>query len=245
MESGPWYKNELWLSYAMKWKSAIWPWKIFSQSPIFERDLTHLCTMKIISGSIFRAFPVKMISDGWAQFFFYLRLPSQLNYAGPLSLPNPIMPDPPSPPNWIMPDHLIQIRYNIPPPPIELNFCTPQLIFFVPLPIEFFFFQTDTKNCLGEKSIPPTPNASQSQWRVCISRKNLHLEHPALLYIQCYGVYSWVSCFPAKKMAATMKLTQWMKFESLLLHFYTIQMPKCVCLTRNWIMMGWGTINTW
>ncbi len=25
-----------------------------------------------------------------------------------------------------------------------------------------------------------------------------HLEHPALLYIQCYGVYSWVNCFPAK-----------------------------------------------
>ncbi len=81
---------------------------------------------------------------GEHNFFFYLRLPSQLNYAGPLSLPNSIMPDPPSPPNWIMPDHLIQIRYNI-PPPNRIKFLHPQLIFFVPLPIEFFFFQTDTK----------------------------------------------------------------------------------------------------
>ncbi len=27
------YENELWISYVMKWKSAIWPWKIFSRSP--------------------------------------------------------------------------------------------------------------------------------------------------------------------------------------------------------------------
>ncbi len=57
---------------------------------------------------------------------------SELNYAGPRLLPIELC--------WTLPN---QFRYDT--PPIELNFCIPpNLIFFVPIPIDFFFL-TDIK----------------------------------------------------------------------------------------------------
>lgn len=41
-------------------------------------------------------------------------------------------------------------------------------------------------------------------------------------------------------MATTMKLTERMEFESILLYCHTIQMLKYTCLARNLIMLGWG-----
>ncbi len=37
------YENELWMSYIMKWKRAIWPWNIFDEGHNNDEVQLNIC----------------------------------------------------------------------------------------------------------------------------------------------------------------------------------------------------------
>ncbi len=111
------------------------------------------------------------------------------------------MPDPlPSLPDWIMLNPPIKLGMT-PPSQIKLNVCTSPNWFFL-------FFSNRYKNCLGEKSIPPTPNASQCQW--------LMSRTPS------FTLYSMLWCVSFSQMLSRQNLVaRWRFFQSKLSRWHT------------------------
>ncbi len=169
-----------------------------------------------------------------------------------------------------LPHNLISV--NPPPPIITYTGNTPPPIIWILTvtctnPPKLHFLVTCAPSIITFSSDPPPYNL--------ISHENWRLEHPALLYIQCshrphivclyclwcYGMYSWVGCFSAKneslgdacddvttlvrKDGCPHKWRPEVNLSCICFVFYTIQMARCAYLASNWILTGWGTINTW